>query len=317
MVLLLDAGVSVRMALERIQTDESQKWFQQQVAHIRQDVEKGMPLATAMRHILPPEVSLRMITTDSGKIQDYLNRLGQYFSHKGQTIQKLQKELRYPMFLTAVLLVNSIVMGGFLVPKYLRFFQESGMSLPLSIRLLERSYRVFTLNPLAAWTWVGAGAGALAWAVKSRLKPWVYRLIFHVGISDMYWQLGILLSAKCSINQALDTVGLNDKTPFAKPFQAFKRNVLKTGQFVQELTRCFPCPATERELLAQAEKTGNLGPVLVRVAARIDAEDQARMAACIQVIQPCLLGLVGILTLVWVYITVLPLLASIQNLGVS
>jgi type IV pilus assembly protein PilC len=213
------------------------------------------------------------------------------------------------VYLIAVLFVIPVILTGlmvFIVPKYQRIFSDSGISLPpVTLKLIEWSgvFAISWLSTLAS-VLIAAILGVILFFL-GRVYGWSFRrprwLVPRgrtARASLALRALAVPAAAARPLTDALDVLATvprhrRDRGRFERLRERHRAGESLWGALAAEgvISR------RETELLAAAERAGNLTWALQLLADRIDARRQHRIAALIEVAQPLIVLALGALVL--------------------
>lgn len=130
---LLRAGVSIISALDMLAEQTENKALQTATYNVRDNVQKGESLASAMkRESVYPSLLVNMIEAGeaSGNIENSLERMAVQFEKDTKVKALVKKAMIYPIILMFVAVAVLIVMVVAVIPQFAEMFEDMGTDLP-------------------------------------------------------------------------------------------------------------------------------------------------------------------------------------------
>ena len=131
---ILKAGVSMIVALKMLEDQTENKHLKEAIKHVKDNVEKGDTLATAMRKEKDvfPSILLNMIEAGeaSGSLETSLDRMSTHFEKDAKIKGMVKKAFMYPIVLIIVMIAVVVVMLTFVIPQFESMFNDIGGDLP-------------------------------------------------------------------------------------------------------------------------------------------------------------------------------------------
>jgi type II secretory pathway component PulF len=167
---LLRAGVPILRALSGILEAASNIAFARVVASLKDSLEAGRELSTAMRRhpevFSPFYVAMVRVGESTGRLADIFLRLFEHLEFDRATRARIQEALRYPMFVMIAMAVALAVINVFVIPAFARVYASLHAELPLMTRILVATSR-FTIQ----WGWLIVAAMVLGvYTLRSKLS---------------------------------------------------------------------------------------------------------------------------------------------------
>lgn len=131
---MLAAGVTILEALSMLEQQSENKHLVEALGDVRQDIMKGETLAVAMRRQAEvfPELMLNMVAAgeEAGKLEMTFSRMADQFEKSAKTEGMIKKAAVYPIIVSIVALVVSVVMLVKVVPSFMDTFSSMDMEMP-------------------------------------------------------------------------------------------------------------------------------------------------------------------------------------------
>src|SRR6476659_3423713 len=332
---MIDAGLPLVQCLEILAQQQNNKYFQQILLQVRQDVEEGSTLAAAMaRH---PRVfdQLYANMVEAGETGGILDLILQRLSTFIEKIVKLKRDIISAMIYPAAVILLAIIAVAVImivvIPQFQNIFLGllgPGEQLPLPTRIV-----VGISSFLAGW----GGLVILATVIGSTLAIRFYyktpggrkvidRILLKIPIlGDIFRKIAVarfsrtlstLLSSGVPILQSLDITARTAGNMIVEEAITDIRNGVEQGKsFVEPLRASEICPHMVAQMVGIGEQTGALDAMLGKIADFYEQEVDAAIANLLTLMEPLLIGFLGVTIGSIVIAMYLPLFTLIGKLS--
>ncbi|HSV32948.1 MAG TPA: type II secretion system F family protein [Pyrinomonadaceae bacterium] len=311
---MIDAGLPLVQCLDILAQQQDNKYFQQVLAQVRQDVEEGSTLAAAMtRH---PRVfdQLYANMVEAGETGGILDLILQRLSTFIEKIVKLKRDIVSAMIYPAAVILLAIVAVAVIMVVVIPQFQNiflgllgPGEALPLPTRIV-----VGISNFLAGWGGLSILVTIILSVVGIRyyyktssgrkiidtvlLKVPILGPIFSkIAISRFSRTLSTLLSSGVPILQSLDiTARTAGNVVIESAILKIRDGVEQGKSFVEPLKAADVFPHMVAQMVGIGEQTGALDAMLGKIADFYEQEVDAAIANLLTLIEPVLIGFLGV-----------------------
>ena len=332
---MIDAGLPLVQCLEILAQQQENKYFQQILLQVRQDVEEGSTLATAMsRH---PRVFDQLYSNmvEAGETGGILDIILQRLSTFIEKIVKLKRDIISAMIYPAAVIVLAIaavaVIMIVVIPQFQNIFLGllgPGEQLPLPTRIV-----VGISNFLAGWGGLVILAAVIAIVVAIKFyyktpdgKRNIDRILLKIPIlGDIFRKIAVarfsrtlstLLSSGVPILQSLDiTAKTSGNVIIEEAIVKVRAGVERGESFVDPLKATEVFPHMVAQMIGIGEQTGALDAMLGKIADFYEAEVDSAIANLLTLMEPLLIGFLGITIGSIVIAMYLPLFTLIGKLA--
>lgn len=332
---MIDAGLPLVQCLDILSQQQQNKYFQQVLAQVRQDVEEGSTLAAAMnRH---PKVFDQLYSNmvEAGETGGILDLILQRLSTFIEKIVKLKRDvvsaLIYPAAVILLAIVAIAVIMVVVIPQFQNIFLGllgPGEPLPLPTRIV-----VGISSFLAGWGGLTILAVIIASTVglkfyyktpKGRkvidtilLKvPILGPIFLKIAIARFSRTLSTLLSSGVPILQSLDiTARTAGNVVIENAIIQIRDGVEQGKNFVEPLRASEIFPHMVAQMVGIGEQTGALDAMLGKIADFYEQEVDAAIANLLTLIEPALIGFLGVTIGAIVISMYLPMFSLIGKLS--
>src|SRR5215831_10804277 len=311
---MIDAGLPLVQCLDILSQQQQSKYFQSILMQVRQDVEEGSTLAAAMaRH---PKVFDQLYSNmvEAGETGGILDLILQRLSTFIEKIVKLKRDVISAMIYPAAVIVLAIIAVAVImivvIPQFQNIFLGllgPGEQLPLPTRIV-----VGISNFLAGWGGLSILAGIVAAVLGIRfyyktpggrrnidaliLKVPIIGDIFRkIAVARFSRTLSTLLSSGVPILQSLDITARTSGNVIIEAAIMKIRLAVERGQsFLEPLKATEVFPHMVGQMIGIGEQTGALDAMLGKIADFYEQEVDAAIANLLTLIEPVLIGFLGV-----------------------
>lgn len=174
LVTMVRVGIPMTQAFGILKDQTEQPRLRRLAGLIRDDIEAGASLSEAAgKHpqvFSPLFCSLIEAGETSGTLPEVLDRLLYLIEHEAQVKAEIKTAMRYPVIVVAALAVAFVIMVGFVIPRFVGFFSQQGLKLPLPTRICITMSEILT--GYGIWIALGmVGSGLLFHRYFNRTVP--------------------------------------------------------------------------------------------------------------------------------------------------
>jgi type IV pilus assembly protein PilC len=311
---MIDAGLPLVQCLDILSQQQQNKYFQQVLAQVRQDVEEGSTLAAAMsRH---PKVFDQLYSNmvEAGETGGILDLILQRLSTFIEKIVKLKRDvvsaLIYPAAVIMLAVVAIAVIMIVVIPQFQNIFLGllgPGEPLPLPTRIV-----VGISSFLAGWgglctliVIIGVSvAFHFYYKTPSGRKrvdgvllklPLFGPIFLKIAVARFSRTLSTLLSSGVPILQSLDITARTAGNVVIEEAIISIRTAVEQGKsFVEPLRTANIFPHMVSQMVGIGEQTGALDSMLGKIADFYEQEVDAAIANLLTLMEPMLIGFLGV-----------------------
>ncbi|HEX8472572.1 MAG TPA: type II secretion system F family protein [Pyrinomonadaceae bacterium] len=311
---MIDAGLPLVQCLEILAQQQENKYFQQVLTQVRQDVEEGATLAMSMsRH---PKVfdQLFVNMVEAGEAGGILDLILQRLSTYIEKIVKLRRDVLSAMIYPSAVIVIAVavisVIMIFVIPSFQNIFLGllgPGEQLPLPTRIV-----VGISNFVAGFggLMVLAGIIGAVFAIRYYYKttggqrridylllkfPIIGGILRKVAIARFSRTLSTLLSSGVPILQSLDiTARTAGNVILEEAITKIRIGVERGESFIEPLKATEMFPNMVAQMIGIGEQTGALDAMLGKIADFYEQEVDAAIANLLTLIEPIMIGFLGV-----------------------
>ena len=327
---LLEAGLSVVEAIETLLEKESRQEIQETIKRVLKGLREGLALSSSIESQTSvfPKLYIASIkaSEQSGTLIESLRR---YISYQLQVDQIQKKIISASIYPAILMIVGGLVVMFLLfyvIPAFSQIYTDTGRELPfISWLLMKWSQLIENHSQMVLLSIIGT-VSLLAYLFtrndfKDNLREFVWKMPV-IGerarayqLTRLYRTLGMLVSAGIPLPSAMDQVmGILHKKLQSRMLKV--KSLIHEGRPLSEAIDLggLSTPVALR-LLKVAERTGQLGEMLNRIADFHEEELNRWVDWASRLFEPLLMTLIGLIIgviVVMMYVPIFELAGSIQ-----
>ena len=306
---MIDAGLPLVQCLEILGAQQEDKGFQKIIAAVRQDVEQGATLQTALsKHPKAfNDLYVNMVGAgEAGGILDViLQRLSGYIEKAVKLTAKVKSAMIYPIAVISIALIVVVIIMVKVIPVFSAMYEGLGSTLPLPTRicigisniLIRYSYIVIAFSVLIYF-----GTRQYYRTVNGKLQidglmlkiPVLGDILLKVAVARFCRTLGTLISSGVPILEGMDITARTSGN------QVVQNAILKSKEAVEQgrniatplaETKIFPPMVVQ--MVGVGEATGALDAMLSKVADFYEDEVDNAVAGMTSLMEPVMIAMLG------------------------
>ncbi|HUO25435.1 MAG TPA: type II secretion system F family protein [Candidatus Aquilonibacter sp.] len=328
---MIDAGLPLVQCLEILAANQENQAFMKTLTGVRTTVEGGATLANAMRQYpnVFDDLTTNMIEAgETGGILDIiLQRLATYVEKAVRLRSAVKSALIYPIAVVsiAVLIVGALL--KFVVPIFANLFAGLQVALPLPTRI------VMGLSAFVQTFWwlVFVVGAAIVVGIKQIRKhprgrylfdklllklPVVGALLRKIAVGRFTRTLGTLITSGVPILEGLAITARTSGNAVLEEALMKVRKAIEEGRtIVDPLKECGVFPNMVTQMIGVGEATGAMDNMLQKIADFYEEEVDAATKDMLAMLEPIIIGLLGVMIGGIVISLYMPLFAMIAKLA--
>jgi type IV pilus assembly protein PilC len=328
---MIDAGLPLVQCLEILAANQENQTFQKTLTGVRTTVEGGATLANAMRQypVVFDDLTTNMIEAgETGGILDViLQRLATYVEKAVRLKAAVKSALIYPVAVVGIAGLIVAALLKWVVPIFSNLFAGLGVALPLPTRI------VMGLSAFVGTFWwvVIAGAAGLVFGLRQIRKhprgryyfdkvllnmPIVGSLLRKIAVGRFTRTLGTLITSGVPILEGLAITAKTSGNAVLEEALMKVRKAIEEGRtIVDPLRECGVFPNMVTQMIGVGEATGAMDNMLQKIADFYEEEVDAATKDMLAMLEPAIIGVLGI-TIGGIVISLyMPLFAMIAKLA--
>ncbi|MBF0330700.1 MAG: type II secretion system F family protein [Candidatus Omnitrophica bacterium] len=331
MATMVDAGIPILQTMDALEDQASNPSFKKVLAQVRDDIRLGASLSAAFaKHNKVFDnlfVNMIKVGESGGVLTTVLERLSSYMEKSDKLKRKVTSAMVYPSVIISMAIIVTTILIIKVVPTFKSIYSSLGKDLPpMTQALLDFSDLMQQQFLFVVAGIIAAGFAFVAYKKTDKgayqidgvlLKLPVFGdLICKVSVSRFCRTLSVLVQSGVPILDGLDIVR---KTIGNRVLERVIENVIQSvreGESIAvPLARSPVFPSMVTKMVAIGEQSGQLDKMLNKVAEFFDDRVDAAVDALTSMIEPLIIGFLGIVIGFIVMALFLPIINMTQALS--
>lgn len=308
---LFSAGVPVVQAFDALISQVKNRTFRKVLNQMRNDIEKGLSLAEAMRK--HPRVFsslyINMVRAgeEGGILEKVLQRLSDYLEKIIKLKRKIISAMIYPSVVIGVAVIVVAVIMIFVIPTFAKLFGEMGMDLPLPTRI------TIGLSNFLASSALYILLGIVGFFISIKLSrrtpigkkitdvvllkiPLIGKIMLKSSLSKFARTLGTLLGSGVPILNSMEISARACGNKVIEDVILQMRGLITEGKSLTDTLKLKPAlfPPIFIQMVSVGESTGATDEMLNKVADFYDEEVDTAVANLMNMLEPALIVFLGV-----------------------
>lgn len=311
MAVMVDTGVPISEALACIAEQTTNEAFAAVLEDISSKVAAGGELSGALGtypKIFPSVMtSLVRASEVSGTMGPMLERISKYLQKEMQTAKKIKGALTYPCVMMSMVVLVTVFLMVWVLPRFAGVYQSKGAALPLPTRILMAISDALIGH---WWAWLGGAVLLLSivmlgirTAAGRRLldtlklhAPVIGPLFSRLYLTRGCRTMGTMIAAGVPI---LDMIDIVRRVTVNSHYEAMWDDVdhkLREGGQLSDAIFASPLfPRSVAQMVFAGEKAGRIGDVMERIAEYTEEDFDEAVKKTTQFIEPAMVCIMGLI----------------------
>ncbi len=325
---MIDSGIPIVQAMEALEEQTTNPSFRETIVMIRDDIQLGSSMSAAFakhpRVFDQLYVNMIRVGESGGILPTILDRVAIYLEKTEKLRSKVQAAMIYPSVIVSMALAITLLLIIKVVPTFSSIYSSLGQKLPAMTQMLIdlstflQHYFLFVVGAIIGLVFLfqrykKTEKGRLQVDSIALKLPIFGELVCKVSVSRFARTFSTLSSSGVPILEALDIVG---KTCGNKVIELLVDNVktsVKEGESIAlPLSKSKVFPPMVTKMIAIGEKSGQMEKMLSKVAEFYDEQVDTAVEGLTKIIEPLIIGFLGIVVGFIVIALFLPVLNLTQ-----
>lgn len=328
---ILTAGISVLDALDLLKVQTENKFFRKIIAEVYTTVEAGDSLSGAMRKHSKyfPSILVNMIEAGeaSGNLEIALKRMAEHFEKEYKLKQNIKKATMYPIIVSFIAIGVIVILLVFVIPTFVQMFKDLGAELPPTTKALIgiSNFVVHKWYILVGIIVFGGGGfiyfsktdyGKIALSGLKLKLPLIGKVNVKIVASRFSRTMSTLLASGLPILDAIEIVSkVVDNHKVEKGFISARDQVSKGVPLSKPIEEMEIFPPMITHMVKIGENTGQLEPILNKVADFYDGEVDTAVSQLTTMLEPIIIVVLAVVVGFVVISIVQPMFGMYGELG--
>jgi len=328
---MIDAGLPLVQCLDILSAQLDNMAFREVLTKVKVKVESGSTLADALGDHPKVFDTLYVQLVAAGEIggilDTILNRLAQYIEKNEKLKNKVKSAMVYPSVVLVVAVGVTVVLLLFVTPTFEKMFKDFGGAMPTPTQIvidlskwLQHYIGYLVAGIIAAViafrAWVQWPRGRVQWDSFVIRTPIFGPLVRKVAVARFTRTLGTMISSGVPILDALEVVAKTaGNAVVEKAIRYTKEKIAEGKTIVQPLSETKVFPPMVVQMIGVGEATGAMDAMLQKIADFYEDEVDAATKDMLAMLEPLIIGMLGISVGGIIISLYMPLFAMIGKLA--
>jgi MSHA biogenesis protein MshG len=285
------------------------KQLKEALEDVVSELSNGRGLSSAMQQhskvFSPLFVSMINVGENTGRLDQALLQLANYYEQELETRKRIKAAMRYPTFVIIFITIAMFILNILVIPEFASMFTRFGVELPLPTRILIATSNFFVNYwVLLIVAMIGAFAVFRAWVAtadgrekfdKFRLRlPIVGDIVNRAQLSRFARTFSLMLKSGVPLNQSLALAGEALGNRFLENRILEMKSAIEAGSTISVTainSKIFTPLVIQ--MIAVGEETGRIDELLLEVSDFYDREVDYDLKTLTARIEPLLLVIVA------------------------
>jgi type IV pilus assembly protein PilC len=307
---LLNSGLTSIQSIRILSRKTKNQKFKRILNTINHDVEQGQSLSNSMNKFPETFTTAEIGVVKSGEaigaLDTMLTKLAKQTEDQNNLITQLKGSLTYPIIVLIILMISTVVMFGFVIPKLVELFVDNNIAIPTVTKILlllsvgVRDYWGLGLIILIIATLIGSAyiqseEGKFNWDLYKLKLPLYGSIVRKVYIVRFMSTLGILLDAGVPLHQTFKIITqvIDNEVYKLKAFELMGK--VQAGEKISTnlATTPFLFPETVSKIVEIGEQSATLSSMSEKISKQYLGEVEYSLKNLTSVIGPIVIVIVG------------------------
>lgn len=320
---MVSAGLPLTESLSILRV-QSPPAMSRVVSKVLEEVEGGKTLAIAMEEAgdgVFDDIYIALVKAGeaAGVLDDVLKRLAETMEKQRDFRSKTKGAMVYPMIIIIGMVIVSVIMMIFVVPRMTEMYKDFGAELPLPTRILIGAsdfavkfwYLLFLIFGAVGYVflkWSRTDVGSVMIEETLMKMPVVGELRLKMVMTEFARTMSLLISAGISILDALriTSAAVGSKIIGAKMMMAASK-VEKGQSLGLVLAELGEFPPIVPQMIAVGEQTGKMDEILDKLADYFEGESEQAVKNLTTAIEPMIMAVMGVGVGFLVFAVIMPI----------
>lgn len=331
MTALLESSLSVKEALKIVENVAKKAAIKGLSSRVSIRLDQGMEFSDAieMEKMVLPAVYLGLIRIGekTGNLYGSFKRLAEYIDEENRIRETLSNALVYPAIVLTVLIVGSILLSIFAIPKLLFIFSQLGSSTDNTINVSMRNSAIIfgIISTLAVLLIIciflliilRKRGGNIRYAIDSLIlkAPLMGSYVLDKQILSFTFSMEVLVSSGIPLEEALkESCGSITNEAVKKSITEVRAKVIRGSSLAEAFAVERVIPSTVVQWLSIGDKTGKTNTIFSSIRAFYQKAMNNWNAKIVSIVEPFISVCVGAIIILVLVLFIIPLFNAIGSI---
>jgi type IV pilus assembly protein PilC len=302
-------GIPIVDAVRVVEDGTDSKRFKQILTEVRESLEGGVPFSEALAphsSVFPPYyLGILRSAELTGQLDTVLDQLAVYIDRDMEARSRVKSALTYPAVVMVMSILTMLVMVAFVLPKFVKFFDDLDAELPLPTRMLlgfsefmSNFWWLLVLLLIAAIAfnmWVSRNERARVKRSQILMSLPVVGIILQYSAVERFCRIiGAMMRAGVPLPDTMAAAIESTNNPVFQLHLRKARDEMLEGDGVAEpLARTDLFPAAAIQMIRVGEETGTLDQQIEAAANFYATETEFKVKRLTDLFEPAVVLFMG------------------------
>ncbi len=324
LAIMCRAGVNLAEALKNVGDHCSNEALGLVLRQVYEDVSSGSPASVAMRkhpQVFDAAYVASIAAAEaSGEVTSILSRLADLIRSEIRLQSSLRSTLAYPVILVAVAMVVILALVFFVLPQFATIFADLGAPVPPLTEMLLGGAQFLRQHILIVLGCAAVVVAGSVWGLRTETAqrrrdalmlnlPLLRGSTRALQTGRAFRIMGTMLQSGIPLLEAIRLCGASVRNRLYRDlFALLEEEVVTGGGIGNRLAAAEFVPPGAAQMVATAEQTGELGPVIQIVGEFYEDDGERSMRQLVKLMEPAIIVAMGVVVAGVVLAVILPLL---------
>lgn len=330
LAMLLEAGIPLADGMEVLSEDAGDRRFKEISETLVKHMNEGAALFDSMERAgIFPDYAVKMVKIGSvtGRLEDALNGLSDYYSKRSELRQTVKSSVSHPLILLAMMTAVIIVLVVKVIPMFKDIFAQfddsaaAAVENSVSFAYSAGAFVMILLLAVLAVTLITAVLMQIP-AARRHITRLFTNFILTRGMSEAVAMADITgamcMMAECGISseQSLElAAGLTENKYILKRIKDCEKKVLDGAYFADAVRDSKLLPGVYAHSLKVAYKSGAIDSAWQKISSRFGQECDRKIYGAVSLIEPVIIGILAVIIGAVLLTVMLPLTDIMTHVG--
>lgn len=307
---MVDAGIPIIQGIDALQEQVTNVMFQKTLAAIRDDIQHGSSLSAAFakspRVFDSFFVNMVKVGESGGVLSSVLDRVATYMEKTLRLKRKVKSALVYPSVVVTMAIIITVVLLVKVVPTFAGIYESFDQELPamtqslITLSDILKNQLFFYIGGMIVFgfflrRFYKTRRGRLAIDGFILRLPIFGDLLRKVALSRFSRTLATLIQSGVPILESLDIVGKTIGNSVLEQVVDEVKNAVREGESIATpLAKSPVFPPMVTRMISIGEKSGQMEKMLLKISEFYDDQVDTAVDGLTSIIEPLIIGFLGI-----------------------
>ncbi len=307
---MLSAGIGVIKSLDIMYKQSEKPKVRAAIKKVYENVQRGQSFSASIKMQESfPDLTVHMIEAGeaSGTLDSVMLRLADHYEKSVRTSNKVKSAMTYPIILCVLTVLVVAIMMVFVLPVFTSMFEASGVSLPVTTRILVAIsnsmtrymyiYVIVIISITVIWMNILKNdKGRLAWDKFKTKMPVMGKLNVVIISAKFARTISVMMQSGIPLLKALEiTSKVIGNKYYENRLNEAREDIRKGVSLSSAIRKIGEFPVMLISMITIGEESGTLDDVLNKTAAFYDEESDKAIVKMVSLLEPLMIVIMALI----------------------